>query len=223
MTHKFANDQKNTPTDSMDNGKYVVEHLFTPLVKCDYLDVDIDGNNGIISKLRIDNNNTSGGNTNAYLINADGETLGDKLNFQINSTSSKFSAYSILYLKTEIDLTNSTYTTYLKVAKTLSSTLDTTVDDSNILVSDQPFYSDNNNITGITYITNNTSGVTQGVWSQKTVVSKLPTAQATGTPAETAEPTDAPVPTATPEPADTPAPTDTPVPTHGTKQVYVTQ
>lgn len=213
MTHKFANDQKNTPTDSMDNGKYVVEHLFTPLVKCDYLDVDIDGNNGIISKLRIDNNNTSGGNTNAYLINADGETLGDKLNFQINSTSSKFSAYSILYLKTEIDLTNSTYTTYLKVAKTLSSTLDTTVDDSNILVSDQPFYSDNNNITGITYITNNTSGVTQGVWSQKTVVSKLPTAQATGTPAETAEPTDAPVPTATPEPADTPAPTDTPVPT----------
>ena len=49
MTHTFANDKTNPPTDTMENGTYAVEHIFTPLIREGYLDININGNNGDIA------------------------------------------------------------------------------------------------------------------------------------------------------------------------------
>ena len=150
------------------------------------------------------------------MADSTGTAIGDnKLNFQVCNSSDAGKPGSVLYTRTEINLTNNTYTTYLKVAKSATATtLDTTVTDSDILVKDQAFNSENDKIVSISYDMQNTSTYTQAVWTQKTAVKSIPTS-AEPTAAPTAEPTATPTvaPTAEPTAAPTVAPTDTPTPT----------
>lgn len=220
MNHIFANDSTNAPTGTMDGAKYTVDHIFTPLIRSGYLYVDINGSDGPIARVKIDGQNGTSAKTNAYIADTDGNAIGDKkLNFQTTSSSSAGNPGSILYLKAEIDNETKTYSAWLKVAKTSATgTLSTTITESDLLVSDQPFITETSeNITGISYNLQNTSTDTQGVWNQKTIVSRLPeeiepTDTPTPTTPPTIEPTDTPAPTATPtiEPTGTPAPTATP-------------
>ncbi len=207
MKHIFANDSANPPSDTINSGKYFVEHVFTPLVRSGYLYIDINSTDGPIARIKIDGKNGNGAKTNAYMADADGNAIGDKkLNFQITNSSNAGNPGCILYLKTEIDNEAKTYSAWLKVAKSSAAgTLDTVISESNLLVSDQPFITESaNDITGISYNIQNTSKDTQGVWNQKTIVSKL---------SETIVPTDTPEPTPTEEPTATPEPTETSVPT----------
>lgn len=223
MTHTFANDTKNPPVKEMSNGKYAVEQIFTPLVRSGYMNIIINGTNGEIAKLRIDGKNGTSASVNAYMTDADNNKIGENnFSFKTSSAADAGKPGSILYMRTEIDVINKTYTTWIKTVKTDKSStdpLDTSVTDENILIADQAFNGEADDIANIVCDLQNTETYTQGIWIQKTTVAEIkeetptetPTATPTGAPTETPTVTPTEAPTATPTAVPTAAPTVSPV------------
>ncbi len=175
MKHTFADDTVSPPSEELNDGVYILEHVFTPTLGSGWLDVCTNGDNGVISRLRIDGVSGKGSSSKAYMADESGNAIGDGVvNFKLVGTADSTPG-SILYLKEEIDVAGGTYSAWLKPVKTAAdggSIDNTSVSDDDVLVKEQPFNTKSSKLSGISYDMQNTGKYAHGVWFNRTTILK---------------------------------------------------
>ena len=174
MTMDFSKDTVNNPEKTaFKDGYYVFTTEFSPLYKdSGYMGLNISGAAGDILSLRMKMSSGDYKYTGeAYLADADGNQIGASKKYKsgnetvVDGVGANGSAASILYLKTEINLVDKTYSAWLVQrgtdAKDYTASDET---DADLLIANQPFNDANVNSIDKISVNVTESSVTNGMW-----------------------------------------------------------